>query len=193
MTNSAPWREQAFRYVAPVLGFLIGAAVLVVVWARMLQDLLPWWGLFIILAAGLALLLAAVTVGLLIGQRLLGERLEIALRDTRGRWRHGRVEIHGPRLTFLPYYWQVRIITGDREELGITHLEETHGRRPSLRELTALSPQVRIVSAETKSGPIEVAALRSRLQTIAHALTRPISPQTSDRLAPPPLRDRRGP
>ena len=190
MTDSALWREQAFGYIAPVFGYLIGAAVFVAVWARMLQDLLPWWGLLLILAAGLALLLAAVTIGLLIRDRLFGERFEIALRDTGGRWRHGRVEIQGPRLTFLPYYWQVRVLTGDREELAITYLDETHGRRPRLRELTALSPQVRIISAETRSGQIEVAAPRSRLRTIAHALTLPLPLRTSDRLAPPPLRDR---
>lgn len=170
MRKPNPWLEQSSRYVATAVGFLIGVALIVVVGGKNLWGLLPWWALLIVLVVGLALLLAATTVGLLIGRHLVGDKLEIGIRAGESKWRHGRAEMQGSHLTFWPYYWQIRVPKGDREELVLTRLDHTHSRRPALRELTALNPQVRVVRAETTSGPIEIAALPSRLHKIASTL-----------------------
>lgn len=170
MSKPTPWREHGSRYIATAVGFLIGVGLIVVVGGKNLWSLLPWWALLIVLIVGLALLLGATTIGLLIGQRLVGNKLELAVRAGGGKWRHGRAELQGSRLTFWPYYWQIRVPKGDREELLITGLDQTHSRRPALRELIALNPQARVVRAETASGPIEIAALPSRLHSMASTI-----------------------
>ena len=170
MSKPTPWREQGSRYIATVVGFLIGVGLIAVVGGRTLGSLLPWWVLLLVLVVALALVLGATTVGLLIGRRLVGNKLELAVRTGEGKWRHGRAELQGSHLTFWPYYWQIRVPRGEREELVISRLDQTHSRRPSVRELIALNPQVRVVRAETASGPMEIAALPSRLDSIARTL-----------------------
>ncbi|MGT2426489.1 hypothetical protein [Amnibacterium kyonggiense] len=163
-------RELAFRFVGPIIGVVIGVGVVGAVTALSGSRLLPPGLLIGVLAGAAVVALGATAVGLLIGRRIVGDRLEVALRVPDARWRHGRLEADADRSTFHPYVWQVRIPTGEREELGPTAIRPDAPRRPALRTIWSLNPQTRIVTLETARGPVEVAALPSRLELLRQRL-----------------------
>lgn len=163
-------RELAFRFVGSIIGIVIGVAVVLGAASLSGGRLLPAGLLIGVLVGAVVVVLLATTVGLLIGRRIVGDRLEVALRAPGARWRHGRIEAEAGRSTFVRYVWQVRIPTGEREELGPTTIRSDPPRRPALRTIWSLNPQTRILTLDTARGPMEVAALPSRLELLRRRL-----------------------
>jgi hypothetical protein len=168
-------REFAFRVVSPLAGIVIGLGIVVVVISLLGGRLkIPWWviaGAFVFM---LAIAAAAVVGGLLIGQRLVGDRIEAALREPGNKWRHGRLEVEGDAVVFEPYLLKVRLPSGVKQHLDRVSVGEDRGHRPPLRQLLTINPQLHIVSIDAEQGRFELAALPSRIRELRNRLGDPL-------------------
>ena len=167
-----PMRENAFRIVAFAAGPLIALIVgLVVLGSSGGLESIPLP--FLVLAVAIFLLVSggAIAVGVLLGRKMVGDRIELAFREGGGRWRHGRITLEDGRATLQPYWWQVRIPAGDPMPLDIRELGEDTGRTPPPRRWWSLNPQLRIVDMQTDRGAFEIAALPSHLAEFRERLS----------------------
>lgn len=172
--NRGPLREQSFLIFSIVCGLLIGILVVLVVLGvfghgRQLQPGL----VLVVVVVALVVAVCAVLVRQVIGKRLVGDRIEAALREHDGKWRHGRITVGFGQLSFQPYLWQVRIPSGDPVELEVSELGEDMGRRPPLRKMWSMNPQLHIVQVVTNRGPWELAALPSQIEELRTLLSEP--------------------
>ncbi|BDZ46801.1 hypothetical protein [Naasia aerilata] len=129
-----------------------------------------------ILAVVLVIMVLAIAAGLLLGKRLVGDRIEVAVRSSGDKWHHARLtDIGDGRLRLERYFWQVRIPTGKKLELHVLSLGEDSGRHPRPRQWWSLNPQLTIVDLETDQGTFELAALPSHLRELRERLQEPAS------------------
>jgi hypothetical protein len=135
------------------------------------DDAPPAGLIAIALAIGVILAVSGMLVGLLIARRLIGDRIEVALREHDGRWRHGRLTVTPGHLSFQPYLWQVRIPKGDPIEFEVHHIGEDTGRRPRLRQMWSVNPLLRIVDIETDKGDREVGMLKHQVEELRQRLS----------------------
>jgi hypothetical protein len=170
----APLRENAFRFVGIGVGAVLGIVIDVVVLPRHdAKNVLPWWvwGIFIVVVAAIGL--AATAGGLAIGRRIVGDRIEAALRKPGGKWRHGRFTLTGDSVVFEQYRFQMRIPSGKKLELDDVRLGEDTGKRPPLRKLWTINPQLHIVTLDARQGHYEIGALPSRIAEFQERLQEP--------------------
>lgn len=165
-----PLREQAFRNITLIAVPLIAFAVTFVLMTSNMGDTIPAGLVWTMFAVTITLLVVALVVGLLVGKRIVGDRIELAFRAAGGKWRHGRVDIERGVLVLQPYWWQLRFRTGDPITLHVNELGEDTGRRPKPRQWWSLNPQLSIVPLRTEEGDYELAALPSHLAELRERL-----------------------
>jgi len=164
-------KGQGVRFVSVGVGMFVGVGVVLLLWA-VDDDPLPVGVLVSIIAVVLVIGLAATVVGLLIGRSVFGDRVEVALRRTGERkWRHGRLELAPGRLTFTPYRWQMRFVSGDPLDFEVREVGADTGRRPSPTQILTVNPALHLVDVESDQGTLELGVqahqvddLRGRLQ-----------------------------
>lgn len=168
--NRTPIREQYFRiaaiFVVPAVvaaGVTIGFAAL-----RGREDL--GVVVFVTLAVTVPIMIAGILVGLYLGRRLVGDRIELAFRRPGEKWRHARVDVAEGRVRLQPYLWQVRVANGDPLEMAVERLDLADARKPPFRSWWSLNPQLRIVDLDTDRGRYEIAALPSHLAELRERL-----------------------
>ncbi|MFZ7086569.1 hypothetical protein [Curtobacterium sp. RRHDQ10] len=166
-----PFREHAFRIITPLVGAIVGLLVAFLlprlfdgdhpqsVWAYLIGGLV-----FLLFAGG------GIFLGLAIGRKVVGDRIEAAVREPDGKWRHGRFEVDPGGVTFERYWWQIRIPSGKKTTFSGVHLGDDTGRRPPLRQIWTINPQVHIVSFDSDQGHFEIAALPSRIDELRDRL-----------------------
>ena len=95
MGQKAPlFRGQGFRLASVGVGLVVGLGIVLIVQAATSNEPLSSGFLLGGGAVGLIIAVVAVVVGLLLGSRIFGQRLEIALRTAgETKWQHGRVEV----------------------------------------------------------------------------------------------------
>ena len=166
--NRAPIREQLFRIVGLIVGFVVGIVAVVVVEIVLGLDTGIWLTTLIFgIVLAIGIVVAGAVVGGRLGQRLVGDCIEVAMREQGSKkWRHGRLTVGRGQISFQPYAYQVRIPKGEPLELRVTRLGVDTGRRPPLRQIWSVNPQLHIVDLETDQGPKELAALPSRLMEL---------------------------
>ena len=166
--NKAPLRELTFRIVGPLVGLVIGLGI----GAVLIQVLIggrfriPWWVFVIGFVFLLVIASAAIIGGLLIGQQLVGDRIEGAIREPGSKWRHGRLDVESNAIVFERYLLKVRIPSGEKQRFDQVDIGEDIGLRPPLRQLWSINPQLHIVSIDAQQGHFELAALPSRIQEL---------------------------
>jgi hypothetical protein len=73
-------------------------------------------------------------------------------------------------LSIQPYRWQVRLPKGKPIEMEVDTMTEDTGRRPSLKQLLTVNPQLHIVELESSSGRLEIAGAPSHLSELRERL-----------------------
>jgi|GEM_PF-2660783 len=170
-----PFREHGFRIVTMLIGMVVGvvAAFFVLPAVTGRENRGPWW----VYALGLAIVVlvggAALLLGLALGRRIVGDRIEAAIREPGERWRHGRFTVSPTGVTFERYRWQMRIPSGKKTEFTEVRLGPDSGRRPPFRHLWTINPQLHIVTLDSEQGQYELAAMPSRLQEFDRRLDEP--------------------
>jgi F0F1-type ATP synthase membrane subunit c/vacuolar-type H+-ATPase subunit K len=174
--RKTPLREQSFRYAALGVGLIIGLAVILlpnlVGGARALPPLVIVIAVVVALVVGIG----GMALGLALGNRIVGDRIEGAMREPGGRWRHGRITVTPGHLSFQPYLWQVRIPHGAPVEFDVEELSDDTGRRPSWKQIMSVNPQLHIVDVVAPQGRRELAALPSHLEELRGRLAAPHQP-----------------
>ena len=171
--NRQPFRENGFRIVSSLVGVVIGLVVVFMLRGSDGGHRGPLWAYVVgvvvaVVVAGVGLLL-----GLLIGRRLVGDRIEAAVRQPGEKWRHGRFVVERSSATFERYRWQVRIPSGKKTDFTGVQLGDDTGQRPPLRQLWTINPQLHIITLDSDQGRYEVAAMPSRLQQFRERLGEP--------------------
>lgn len=162
--NRQPFRENGFRIITSLIGVVIGVVVVFVLRGSEGAQRAPVWAyvvgvLVAVVVAGVGLL-----IGLLIGKRIVGDRIEAAVREPGGKWRHGRFVVARSGATFERYRWQIRIPSGKKTDFTGVELGDDTGKRPPLRQLWSINPQLHIVTLDSDQGHYEVAAMPSLQQ-----------------------------
>jgi hypothetical protein len=172
MARKTTFRENRFR-----IGAMVGAAVLGVFVALFLVPAVAGRSVnvWISLAGALIALVIFVPVMLLsmkLGDRLIvKDRIEVAMRKAgTTKWRHGRLTVTPGHLSIQPYRWQVRLPKGKPIEMDVDTMTEDTGRRPSLKQLLTVNPQLHIVELESSSGRLEIAGAPSHLSELRERL-----------------------
>ncbi|MBG6215349.1 hypothetical protein RCH23_003289 [Cryobacterium sp. CAN_C3] len=174
--NRAPLRESGFRIASQLAGVVIGLVVVLVFLPQIIggQVKIPWWAFVAGSVLGVAIAVAATIVGLLLGRRLVGDRIEGAVREPGSKWRHGRLEVGGDAIVFERYRFQLRIPSGVKQRFDDVILGEDTGRRPPFRQLWTINPQLHIVSLDAQQGHFEFAAMPSQIQELRDRLHEPL-------------------
>ena len=172
--SRGPLREQSFLIFGIVGGMLIAILVVLVVSAIFGNGREVTPGLLLLVVV-VTLVVAAFAVLLrqFIGKRVVGDRIEAVLREHDGKWRHGRITVGYGQLSFQPYFWQVRVPSGATVELEVSELGEDTGRRPPLRKIWSMNPQLHIVQVVTNRGLWELAGLPSQIEELRTRLSEP--------------------
>ena len=169
--RAAPLREHTFRIAGLVISMVVSIASFAIVLLLLNQGrAIPASVLTIALPIVIAIAGAGIAIGLLLGRRIVGDRIEVAFRDPGGKWRHGRLSVGHRRVVLQPYLWQLRIPSGESREFEVVDLGEDTGRRPPLRQLWSVNPQLHIVELETDRGQFEIAGLPSHLTELRERL-----------------------
>lgn len=170
--NRVPLREYLFRFAGPLIGAVIGVVIVLTVFPHLFGERarVPYWVWIVTAVVVLVLTVGASAVGLLVGQRLVGDRIEGALREPGGKWRHGRIVVDGTDVIFESYRLQMRIPSGQKERLNNATLGPDTGQRPSLRKLWTVNPQLHIVTLNSTQGHFEFGALPSRINLFRERL-----------------------
>jgi hypothetical protein len=172
--KAAPLKQQTFRIVALGLGPLIGLVIgIVALNTSGAADELPPFVIPIMIAFVIILAAVGIGLGLLLGKKLVGDRIETAFRAPGEKWRHGRLEVHHGRVTLRRYWWQLRVPVGEPVELVVHELGPDTGRRPAARQWWTLNPQLSIQTLETDQGTYELAALPAHLEELRDRLQEP--------------------
>ena len=170
----APWREYRFRILSIAVGVVVGILVVTVLLPLVTgQRLVLGWGLPVGVLVVVLIAVGGGLLGLRLGDRLVGDRIEGALREPGGRWRHGRVTIDGDTVTFERYRFQMRIPSGKKQRFDNVRLGADSGQRPPLRTMWSINPQVHIVSLDADQGHFEFAALPSRIEELHERVAAP--------------------
>jgi hypothetical protein len=127
----------------------------------------------IVVVIALIIGIASVALGSVVGRRLVGDRIEVAMREPGGKWRHGRLTVSPGHVSFQPYRWQMRIPHGRPVEMDVKSLGDDTGRRPSWKQIMSVNPQLHIVEVASLQGDREVAALPSHLEELRERLAGP--------------------
>lgn len=121
---------------------------------------------------GLVIAVAAILVGLLLGRKIFGKRLEIALRPAgETKWLHGRVEASPGQMHFRRYKWQLRFVSGDPVDFVVDEVGADSGARPSKKQMWSVYPSLHVIEVKTDRGTVQLGIqshqvddLRSQLQ-----------------------------
>jgi hypothetical protein len=164
-------KGQGVRFASVGVGLVIGLGVMLTVFTVGSDEPLPV-GLLVGIGAGaLVLALGSTLVGLLIGRRAFGQRLELALRPAgETRWQHGRVEATPGRLEFTPYRWQVRFISGSPTQYEVVAVGDDTGRRPSKKQLWSVNPALHVIEVETDRGTLQLGLQGHQVDDVRHRL-----------------------
>ena len=168
--RKTPLREQTFRIGGLFVGVLLG--VLIVLLPSLLgrgPDLPP---AVVAIVIGFALVVAigGLALGLALGRRIVGERIEAAMREPGGPWQHGSFTVTPGHLSFQRYRWQVRIPRGAPVEFDVDDLGDDTGVRPSWKQVLTINPQLHIVTVTSPQGDRELAALPTHLEELRERL-----------------------
>ncbi|WP_314100606.1 hypothetical protein [uncultured Frigoribacterium sp.] len=116
---------------------------------------------------GLVLAVAATAVGLLLGRKVFGQRLELALRPTtETKWRHGWVEASPGHLRFHRYKWQIRFVSSDPVDFAVQAVGLDSGKRPSKKQLWSVNPSLHVIDIDTDQGPLRLGLQSHQVDTI---------------------------
>lgn len=162
-----PLREHRFRIATMLIGMVVGLGVaFLIVPAITGEDRSgPWWAYGIGIGVAAVVGALALTLGLWIGNRIVGDRIEAAVREPGGKWRHGRFSFGQDGVTFERYRWQMRIPSGKKTLLTGVRLGPDTGQRPPWRQFWTINPQLHIVTLDADQGHWEVAVMPSRLRS----------------------------
>ncbi|WIB65837.1 hypothetical protein [Curtobacterium sp. MCBD17_040] len=178
--NRAPLREQRFRLAVLAASLVAGFGI-----AALIPSLIdPHTSshrqhhsagvIALSLIIVLVLVLAGGVIGLLLGNRLVGDRIECAVREPgTKRWRHGRLSINGTSLTFEQYRFQMRFVVGKRQQFTDVQVGDDMGRRPPVRQIWSINPQLHIIDLTAFEGRFELAALPSRIRELQDRVREP--------------------
>jgi hypothetical protein len=164
----APVRQQIFRVGVVLLGPVIVILILLFAGQRLgfPADLIPIAVIAIVVVTGIG-----VALGLFIGSKLVGDRIEVALRPRGGKWTHGRLTPEpGGVLRFDKYWWQVRIPTGDTTYHQVERLGDNTFRKPKPAEWWSVNPQLRITTLISDHGTYDLGALPAHLVELRERL-----------------------
>ncbi|MDB6427898.1 hypothetical protein [Curtobacterium sp. 20TX0008] len=167
-----PLKESAFRIGVTVVGMIVGLTVAFLVLPAVTGDdeRGPLWAYVVGAALAVVVGVGALVLGLAVGRRLVGDRVEAALREPGGKWRHGRFDVAHGGTTFERYRWQLRIPSGRKLFLTGVGLGPDTGERPPLRQLWTINPQLHVIGLDSDQGRYEVAASPSRLELLRDQL-----------------------
>lgn len=172
MPPRQPLREHSFRIITVLVSMVIALAcvffIVPAVTGRPERG--PFWAYLVGLVVGLAVAAGLLSLGIAIGRCLVGDRIEVALRQPGEKWRHGRLTVSPGTMTFERYRWQMRIPSGEKTPLTNVTLGPDTGQRPPLRHLWSINPQLHIVSLGSDQGQFEVGALPSRIDRLRDAV-----------------------
>jgi len=167
MSQKPPFfKGQGFRLASIGIGLLIGLVAVTVIRAVTSDE--PLSSGFLI-GTGFALVIAVVAAaaGLLLGRKIFGQRLELALRPAaETKWRHGWAEASPGRLRFHRYKWQVRFVSGDPVDFIVHTVGSDSGERPSKKQLWSVNPSLHIIDIDTDQGPLQLGLQAHQVDTI---------------------------
>jgi len=160
------FQGQGFRLASIGVGLVIG--LLAVVVSRAITSDEPLSSGFLIgVSFGLVIAVAAAAVGLLLGRKVFGQRLELALRPaSETKWRHGWVEASPGHLRFHRYKLQIRFVSGDPVDFAVHAVGLDSGRRPSKKQLWSVNPSLHVIDIETDQGPLQLGLQAHQVDTI---------------------------
>ena len=166
------FKGQGVRFAGLGVGLLLGLGVILLVSTLGSDEPIPV-GLLVGIGAGaLVVAVGATFLGLLVGRRVFGQRLEVALRVAgESAWQHGRLEARPGCFEFIPYKWQIRFVSGPATLYQVRAVGEDTGQRPSKKQLWSVNPALHVVDVETERGGVQlglqahqVAEIRQRIQ-----------------------------
>lgn len=166
------FRGQGFRLASIGVGLAAGLGIVLIVQAATSDEPLSSGFLLGGAAVGLVIALAAVVVGLLLGRKIFGKRLEIALRPTgETKWQHGQVEASPGDMLFRRHKWQLRFVSGDPVDFVVAEVGADSGARPSKKQMWSVNPTLHVIEVKTDQGTLQLGVqahqvddLRSQLQ-----------------------------
>ena len=166
------FKGQGFRLASIGVGLAAGLGIVLIVQAVTSDEPLSSGFLLGGGAVGLVIAVAAVVVGLLLGRKIFGKRLEIALRPMgETKWQHGRVDASSGMMRFRRYKWQLRFVSGDPVEFVVDEVGVDSGKRPLKKQMWSVNPSLHVIEIETDRGTLELGVqahqvndLRSQLQ-----------------------------
>jgi len=169
-------KGQGVRFASLGAGLLLGLGVILLAMTLGSDEPIPV-GLLIGIGAGaFVLAVGATLIGLLVGRRVFGQRLEVALRPAgASKWQHGRLEVTPGYFEFTPYKWQVRFLSGPATQYQVRAVGEDTGQRPSKKQLWSVNPALHVIDVETERGALQlglqghqVEEVRQRMQPAPH-------------------------
>ena len=174
MGQKAPlFRGQGFRLASVGVGLVVGLGIVLIVQAATSNEPLSSGFLLGGGAVGLIIAVVAVVVGLLLGRRIFGQRLEIALRTAgETKWQHGRVEVSPGHMRFRRYKWQLRFASGEPVDFLVDEVGTDSGERPSKKQMWSVNPSLHVFEVKTDQGTLQLGVqahqvddLRSQLES----------------------------
>ncbi|WP_411699065.1 hypothetical protein [Conyzicola sp.] len=169
--RKTPLREQTFRIGGMFVGLLLGLLIVLVPTLLGRGPDLPPAVIAIVIGFALVIAIGGLALGLALGRRIVGERIEAALREPAGRWKHGSLTVTPGHLSFQPYRWQMRIPRGAPIEIDVDELGDDTGVRPPWKHVLSINPQLHIVTVASPQGNRELAALPSHLEELRERLS----------------------
>jgi hypothetical protein len=163
--------EQTFRIASIGVGAVLGIGVVFLLFTASGFPDLPPTAIIIGVAVALVVAIGATVVGLAIGRHMVGDRIEVAMREEGGKWRHGRITVTPGHLSFEPYFWQVRIPHRSPVEIDVDRLSEDTGRHPPWNQMWSINPQLHIVEVASSEQVRELAALPSHVKELRERLS----------------------
>lgn len=167
MSQKPPFfKGQGFRLASIGVGLVIGLIAVVVTQAVTSDEPLSS-GFLIGISFGLVIAVAAAAAGLLLGRKVFGQRLELALRPAaETKWRHGWVEAWPGHLRFHRYKWQIRFVSADPIDFAVHAVGLDSGKRPSKKQLWSVNPSLHVIDIETDQGPLQLGLQAHQVKTI---------------------------
>lgn len=170
-----PLRERSFRIVMVLIPLAV--AIVAIAFAPVITGD-SWskdWELNIgAIGVSVLVLAAAIVIGALARRRIVGDRIEVAIRRPgESQWHHGRVNVDVGHMTFQPIAIGFRGEPRGPVQFDVKAIEVDRGRHPSLRQIWSINPQLHIVQVDTNHGPRELAALPSRISELRRRLESP--------------------
>jgi hypothetical protein len=169
--RKTPLREQTFRLGTLGVGLLIGLLIVLLPSLIGRGPGLPPAVVAIAIGFALVVAIGGMAIGLAVGRRIVGERIEAALREPGGRWQHGSITVTPGHLSFQRYRWQMRIPRGAPVEIDVDDLGDDTGVRPSWKQVLTINPQLHIVTVTSPQGDRELAALPTHLEELRERLS----------------------